>query len=76
MNSTKTYRSALTMGVKPVHLLTAAVSMASLGLFSSQAHAQESVEERLSALEQQLAEVEPLAPVSYTHLTLPTICSV
>lgn len=61
MNTHKTYRSALILGAKPLHRLTAAVGVASLGLFAGQAHAQESVEERLSALEQQLAEVEPHA---------------
>jgi len=59
MNTATSYRSAL--AVKPVHLLTAAVGIASLGLAASQAHAQESVEERLAALEAQLAEVEPHA---------------
>ena len=61
MNTHKTYHSAQTMGFRPLHRLTAAVGVASLGLFAGQTHAQESVEERLSALEQQLAEVEPHA---------------
>ena len=72
MNTHKTYRSALILGAKPLHRLTAAVGVASLGLFAGQAHAQESVEERLSALEQQLAEVEPHARESRASPSTPT----
>ncbi len=61
MNTSSMYYSAPTVGTKPVRLLTVAVRVVSLGLLVSQAHAQESVEERLAALEAQLAEVEPHA---------------
>ena len=44
MNTHKTYRAALILGASPLHRLTAAVGVASLGLFAGQAYAQESVE--------------------------------
>ncbi|WP_292016594.1 carbohydrate porin, partial [Marinobacter sp. HL-58] len=48
-------------GALTIRRLTVAVTMASLAVFASQLQAGESVEDRLSALEQQLAEVEPHA---------------
>jgi len=61
MNTRRPHVTAWTNNTMTGHRLSVAVGVASLGLLSSQVLAQESVEERLSALEQQLAEVEPHA---------------
>ncbi|AZT85016.1 carbohydrate porin [Marinobacter sp. NP-4(2019)] len=61
MNTRKPHPTAWTDNTMTGRRLTVAVGVASLGLFASQVQAQESVEERLSALEQKLAEVEPHA---------------
>ncbi|MFL1455136.1 carbohydrate porin [Marinobacter sp. GN3S48] len=61
MSTCKPYPTAWTNNVITGRRLVVAVSVASLGLVASQALAQETVEDRLSALEQKLAEVEPQA---------------
>ncbi|MDX1599134.1 MAG: carbohydrate porin [Marinobacter sp.] len=61
MNTRRPHVTAWTNTTLSGHRLMVSVSVASLGLCAGQALAQQSVEERLSALEQQLAEVEPHA---------------
>ncbi|HEY9120491.1 MAG TPA: carbohydrate porin, partial [Marinobacter sp.] len=61
MNTCQSNRTTRSNDANNGRRLAIAVSVASLGLFASQSQAQDSVEERLSALEQQLAEVEPHA---------------
>jgi len=61
MNTCKSNRAIRINDAIAGRRLAIAVSMASLCLFASQVQAQESVEDRLSALEQQLADVEPHA---------------
>ncbi len=61
MNTCKPYPTAWTNNAITGRRLVVAVSVASLALVASQALAQETVEDRLSALEQKLAEVEPQA---------------
>ncbi|WP_077531127.1 carbohydrate porin [Vreelandella utahensis] len=61
MSISKTNCSASSLATRPAHLLAVAVSAASLGLVPGQALAKQSVEERLSALEAQLATEKPHA---------------